>query len=94
MPAVTISLSPQQASRVKQAVETGAYASDSEVVSEALELWERSHVFGSLDEAGIDRQLDIARGQVREGKSKVADDAFFEARREKIRAKFPAKSAR
>ena len=93
MPAVTISLSPQQASRVKQAVETGTYASDSEVVSEALELWERSRAFGSLDEAGVDRQLDIARRQVREDKSILSDEAFFEARRENIRAKFPAKSA-
>ena len=79
---------------MKQAVETGAYASGSEVVSEALEFWERSRAFDGLDEAGIERQLDIARGQVGQGATVLADDAFFKARRDNIRAKFPAKSAR
>ena len=40
MRAMTISLSPQQAGRIEAAVETGDYASNSEVVREALRLWE------------------------------------------------------
>ena len=40
MRAMTMSLSPQQAGRSEAAVETGDYASNSEVVREALRLWE------------------------------------------------------
>ena len=40
MRAMTISLSPQQAGRIEAAVETGDYAPNSEVVREALRLWE------------------------------------------------------
>ena len=40
MRAMTISLSPQPAARIEAAVETGDYASNSEVVREALRLWE------------------------------------------------------
>lgn len=37
---VTISLSPEQDERVRNAVESGAYASDDDVVQDALQLWE------------------------------------------------------
>jgi antitoxin ParD1/3/4 len=40
MRTMTISLSPQQAGRIEAAVETGDYASNSEVVREALRMWE------------------------------------------------------
>ena len=40
MRTMTISLSPQQAGRFEAAVETGDYASNSEVVRDALRLWE------------------------------------------------------
>jgi antitoxin ParD1/3/4 len=39
MRTMNISLSPQQASRIQQAVETGDYASNSEVMRDALRLW-------------------------------------------------------
>ena len=38
---MTVSLSPQQATRIEEAVATGSYASNSEVVREALRLWEQ-----------------------------------------------------
>ncbi len=38
---MTVSLSPQQATRIEAAVATGSYASNSEVVREALRLWEQ-----------------------------------------------------
>ncbi len=38
---MTVSLSPQQATRIEDAVATGSYASNSEVVREALRLWEQ-----------------------------------------------------
>jgi antitoxin ParD1/3/4 len=40
MRTMTISLSPQQAGRIEAAVETGDYASNSEVVRDALRMWE------------------------------------------------------
>jgi antitoxin ParD1/3/4 len=40
MRTMTISLSLQQAGRIEAAVETGDYASNSEVVRDALRLWE------------------------------------------------------
>lgn len=49
---LTISLSPQQLARLAKAVESGAYASNSEVVREALRLWEQREEL---------RELEIAR---------------------------------
>lgn len=43
MPMVTVSISPEQAARMRDAVEGGAYASGSEVVREALRLWAASY---------------------------------------------------
>jgi antitoxin ParD1/3/4 len=40
MPMVTVSISPQQAAGIRDAVDTGDYASGSEVVREALRLWD------------------------------------------------------
>jgi antitoxin ParD1/3/4 len=40
MRTMTISLTPQQAGRIEAAVETGDYASNSEVVRDALRIWE------------------------------------------------------
>lgn len=39
MPMVTISISPEQVQHLRLAVESGAYASDSEAVRDALVLW-------------------------------------------------------
>jgi antitoxin ParD1/3/4 len=43
MPMVTVSISPQQAAGIRTAVDTGRYASSSEVVREALRLWDAAH---------------------------------------------------
>ena len=45
MPMVTVSISPQQAAGIRAAVENGGYASSSEVVREALRLWD-THKLG------------------------------------------------
>ena len=42
MPMVTVSISPEQAARMREAVNCGAYASGSEVVRAALRLWAAS----------------------------------------------------
>lgn len=39
MPMVTVSISPEQAAKMRDAVACGAYASGSEVVRAALRLW-------------------------------------------------------
>ena len=39
MPMVTISISPEQVAHLRIAVESGAYASDSEAVRDALMMW-------------------------------------------------------
>ncbi|KAA1178101.1 MULTISPECIES: type II toxin-antitoxin system ParD family antitoxin [Rhizobium] len=40
MPMVTVSISPLQAAGIRAAVDTGTYASSSEVVREALRMWD------------------------------------------------------
>ncbi|MDD1500616.1 MAG: type II toxin-antitoxin system ParD family antitoxin [Agrobacterium cavarae] len=39
MPVLTVSISPEQAAKMHEAVACGAYASSSEVVRAALKLW-------------------------------------------------------
>ncbi len=39
MPMVTVSISPEQAAKMRDAVDSGDYASGSEVVRAALRLW-------------------------------------------------------
>jgi len=46
MPMVTVSISPEQAARMREAVNCGAYASGSEVVRAALRLWAASAEHG------------------------------------------------
>jgi antitoxin ParD1/3/4 len=46
---VTVSVSPEQAARMRHAVECGAYASGSEVVRAALRLWAASVDVSELD---------------------------------------------
>ncbi len=49
------------------------------------------NVIYALEEARIDEKLAIARQQVKEGKVTLADGTFFEAMRERIRAKYMSK---
>lgn len=53
MRTLTISLSQQQISRIQQAVESGAYASNSEVVREALRQWEQREEIRALEIARL-----------------------------------------
>jgi antitoxin ParD1/3/4 len=41
MPTITISVSPHLADRIERAVDSGAYASSHDVMSDALRLWEQ-----------------------------------------------------
>lgn len=50
---LTISLSPQQLARLNKAVESGDYASNSEVVRDALRLWEQREELRELELARL-----------------------------------------
>ena len=81
MRTMTISLSPQQATRIQQAVETGDYASNSEVLRDALRLWEQREEIRALEIAKLKRAYadGMASGPARDIE---ADDllASFKAR--------------
>jgi len=57
MPMVTVSISPVQAAGIRDAVDSGGYASSSEVVREALRLWDAA------------RKLDDDKDDVLDGES-------------------------
>ena len=48
MPMVTVSISPLQAAGIRTAVDTGSYASSSEVVREALRMWDAARKRGDI----------------------------------------------
>ena len=68
MRTLTISLSPQQVARLQLAVESGAYASNSEVVREALRMWEQAEEIRNLELSRLKRAYDegMASGAGRE----------------------------
>ena len=50
MPMVTVSISPVQAAGIRDAVDSGGYASSSEVVREALRLWDAARKLGEYSD--------------------------------------------
>lgn len=73
MRTLTISLSPQQVARLHGAVESGAYASNSEVVRDALRLWEQREEIRLLEINRLKRAYDegMASGEGREVDAKT-----------------------
>lgn len=67
MKTLTISLSQQQISRLQQAVASGAYASNSEVMRDALRLWEQRQELRELEISRLKRAYDngMASGEAR-----------------------------
>ncbi|MBN9034122.1 MAG: type II toxin-antitoxin system ParD family antitoxin [Rhizobiales bacterium] len=49
MRTLTVSLTPQQAARMQSAVDSGGYASNSEIVRDALRLWEQREEIRALE---------------------------------------------
>jgi antitoxin ParD1/3/4 len=72
MRTLTISLSEQQANRLKAAIDAGAYASNSEVVREALRLWEYREELRSLEIQRLKRAYDEGMAS---GEPKAIDPA-------------------
>ena len=83
MRTMTISLSPKQAGVVEAAVEAGAYASNSEVLRDALRLWEQREELRRLELARLKREYaeGIASGPGRE----LSADALLEEFKTKAR---------
>jgi antitoxin ParD1/3/4 len=71
---VTISLSPQQVERLNTAVESGAYASSSEVIREALRLWEQREEMRALEIARLKQAYEegLASGEPVDGSSAMS----------------------
>ncbi len=49
MRTLTVSLTPKQAGRMKDAVDSGDYASNSEIVRDALRLWEQREEIRAIE---------------------------------------------
>jgi antitoxin ParD1/3/4 len=77
MRTMTISLTPQQAGRIEAAVETGDYASNSEVVRDALRMWEDAEERRAVAMARLKRAYDegMASG---EGRSVTTEQLLSE----------------
>lgn len=82
---LTISLSPQQLARLSRAVESGAYASNSEVVRDALRLWEQREEIRELELAQLKQAYDEGKAS---GEPVDGEEAFA-----RIRAKLFASQA-
>lgn len=54
MPMVTVSISPLQAADIRTAVDNGDYASSSEVVREALRLWDAARKLDGYNSGMLD----------------------------------------
>lgn len=60
MKTLTVSLSPRQIERLQGAVRSGSYASSSEVVREALRLWEQREEVHAMEIARLKQAYDEA----------------------------------
>jgi antitoxin ParD1/3/4 len=58
MRTLTVSLTPKQAARLQDAVDGGGYASNSEIVREALRLWEQREELRKLELERLKRAYD------------------------------------
>ncbi|PDS75147.1 type II toxin-antitoxin system ParD family antitoxin [Rhizobium sp. L43] len=63
MPMVTVSISPQQAAGIRAAVDNGGYASSSEVVREALRLWDTARKLNEFKADVLDDEISPSGGR-------------------------------
>jgi antitoxin ParD1/3/4 len=63
MPMVTVSISPVQAAGIRDAVDSGGYASSSEVVREALRLWDAARKLGEYKDEVLDGEGHAGSGR-------------------------------
>ncbi len=81
MKTLTVSLTPKQIATLQDAVESGAYASNSEILRDALRLWEQRQELRALEVARLKKAYDegMASG---EGRSVDADTLLAELKAE------------
>ncbi len=80
---MNISLTKVLEEYVAGQLETGHYASASEVIREALRNQIKSSINSQLDE-----RIALGRQQVEDGKFTVADDAYFDKARDYVKGKY------
>ncbi len=68
MRTLTVSLTPHQAAMMQTAVENGGYASNSEIIRDALRLWEQREEVRRMELARLKKAYDegMASGEGRE----------------------------
>ncbi|MGO4566116.1 type II toxin-antitoxin system ParD family antitoxin [Rhizobium sp. 2YAF20] len=71
MPMVTVSISPLQVAGIRAAIDNGTYASSSEVVREALRMWDAARKRGEL--CDVRRAANSPDDEPRSGSRCVAD---------------------
>ncbi|MDE1996071.1 MAG: type II toxin-antitoxin system ParD family antitoxin [Rhizobiaceae bacterium] len=81
MPMVTVSISPLQAAGIRAAVDTGSYASSSEVVREALRMWDAARKRGDI--CDVRRAANDADSMTKSGR--CVADMFADYESEKLR---------
>ena len=81
MRTLTVSLTPHQAAMMQGAVENGSYASNSEIVRDALRLWEQREEIRQMELARLKKAYDegMASG---EGREVSADTLLMELKAE------------
>lgn len=80
---MNVSLTKNLEEYVTNQMQTGHYASASEVIREALRNQIKSSISGQLDE-----RIVLGRQQVEEGNVTVADDTYFDKAREYVKGKY------
>jgi len=81
MRTLTVSLTPHQAAKMQSAIESGGYASNSEIVRDALRLWEQREEVRQMELARLKKAYDegMASG---EGRTVDADTLLAELKAE------------
>lgn len=85
---MNISLTKNLEEYVASQMQTGHYASASEVIREALRNQIKSSISRQLDE-----RIALGRQQVEEGKVTVANDTYFDKAREYVKDKYTSHPA-
>lgn len=85
---MNISLTKDLEEYVSSQMQTGYYASASEVIREAL----RNQIKSSINRQ-LDERIALGRQQVEEGKVTVANDTYFDKAREYVKGKYMSNPA-
>jgi antitoxin ParD1/3/4 len=90
---MNISLTPQQEEKIRRRVESGEYASASEVVRSALRLLDRQEQLQEIQIEELRREVQIGLDQAKRGQTRVFDDAEVERLKAECRAEFEKRNA-